>query len=581
MKQVETTGLPILIGALEVNAGEIDQTFAKAGSELGEGLSLFEALKERLGQLSLELSGERLSQAGESLAALARTLRGIEAGLAREALALQDLSVHSQAATQLLGGLLGHMRLITILARSARIEAVSVKAIGQDYGEFTREIVELTLEAARTIELSLRDYRQLVSLLGTALSAQRDFESRYGRALASLADELGEALAELAQRQQRGVALTRDAAAHSGKIAMAAGGAIIAMQAGDSIRQRLEHSIAALRLSAALGSGAETAGLDGPGVAAATQLLHRLQAAQLRESAATLGSNADEIEAALAVLAGDTGHLLDLVGALYRGGGRSDESFMDGLELKLAQAAELLAGCDSARAVVDRVSRTLETVLETCRGTVTALTASVSTIELIGTNAGLRAARVGMEGRSLVVIAQELKAAADLIARDARGLAPLFSAMEQAAADLEQGALDSSRFSAMNGTMQEALRAMKDDGERLAGALALLVRDGEGFDVVVARARLSFSNAAAMGDQITAAADELARLAAGPPTMPEALAPALAALMQSRIWPNYTMMAERSVHQAVLRDNCVMEQAGPASAEPEPAATDEADDFLF
>jgi len=63
--------------------------------------------------------------------------------------------------------------------------------------------------------------------------------------------------------------------------------------------------------------------------------------------------------------------------------------------------------------------------------------------------------------------------------------------------------------------------------------------------------------------------------------VPEALAPALAALMQSRIWPNYTMMAERSVHQAVLRENGVMEQAGPASAEPEPAAPDEADDFLF
>lgn len=581
MKKFNQAKLPRLIGALEINAREIDQTFAQAGGELGEGLALFEALKVRLSDLSGELSGERLSRARETLAELARALRDIGVGLAREAQAMQDLAGHSQAATQLLDRLLDHMRLITILARSARIEAVSVRAIGQGFGDFTQEIVDLTLEAARTIELSLRDYRQLAALLATGLSAQRGFESRYGTALAGLADELSEALAELAQRQQRGAALTRDAAVHSGKIAIVAGSAIIAMQSGDSIRQRLEHSIAAMQLARAIGDGSETAGLDADGCEAAIRLLHRLQSAQLQESAATLGGNAADIEAALAVLANDTGHLLDLVRALYRGGGASDDSFMAALELKLVQASELLAGCDSARGVVDRVGRTLVTVLETCRGTVSALSSSVSTIELIGMNAGLRAARVGPEGRSLVVIAQELKLAADLISKDARGLAPVFSSMEQAAASLAQGgALDSSHFVAMNASMLDALAAMKDTGDRLAAALALLMRDGEGFDAVVAKARLSFSNAAAMGDQIAAAADELARAAVGPAAVPEALAPALGALLETRVWPSYTMVAERTLHQAVARENGLFAEAATI-ASVAPAAADGADDFLF
>jgi hypothetical protein len=37
--------LPRLIQALEGSAREIDVTFARAGSQLGEGLSLFENLK--------------------------------------------------------------------------------------------------------------------------------------------------------------------------------------------------------------------------------------------------------------------------------------------------------------------------------------------------------------------------------------------------------------------------------------------------------------------------------------------------------------------------------------------------------
>ncbi len=583
MSHIHRAELPRLIGALEVNAREIDLTFARAGSELGEGLSLFEALKERLNDLSGELSGERLSQAGETLAELARALRGIGLGLAREAASMRDLASHSHDATDLLDRLLDHMRLITILARSARIEAVSVQAIGQDFGNFTQEIVTLTVEASRTIDRSLRDYRHLATLLVTALSAQRDFESRYGVALAGLADELSEALAEVAQRQQRGAVLTKDAAVHSGKIAMAAGGAIIALQAGDSIRQRLEHIIAAMRLSEALGNGSETAGLDEPGRQCAIRLLHRLESAQLQESAQTLGGDAAEIEAALAILSNDTGHLLDLVRALYRGGNSSDDSFMAALEQKLAQASELLAGCDGARIVVDRVSRTLTSVLETCRGTVSALSHSVSTIELIGMNAGLRAARVGTEGRSLVVIAQEMKSAADLISKDARGLAPVFASMEQAAADLDQGgSLDSSRFSAMNASMQDALGAMKDTGERLAAALALLVRDGEGFEAVVAKARLSFSNAAAMGDQIAAAGDELSLAAGEPETVPDALVAPLGGLLQSRVWPSYTMVAERNVHQSVAREHGLLQQEATVTiADAAPAAAEDVDDFLF
>ncbi|MFN3673239.1 MAG: hypothetical protein ACK4VM_15140, partial [Bosea sp. (in: a-proteobacteria)] len=418
MTHSDEVELPRLIAALERNACEIDQTFAQAGSELGQGLALFDALKQRLTELSAELSGERLMQAGKTLAELAQTLRAIGVGLGRETEAIQELAGHGHAAGQVLERLLDHMRLITILARSARIEAVSVRAIGGDFGDFTGEIVALTTQASQTIGRSLLDHQQLAALLNAAVAAKRSFEGRYGAALAGLAGDLAATLAEVSQRQQRGAALTRDAAAHSGKIAQAAGGAIIALQSGDSIRQRLEHVIAAMGLARSIDAGDDGAGLDAEGRAAAVQLLHRLASAQLRASATALGDDAIEIERALAVLADDTSHLLDLVRSLYRGEGASEDSFLAALEDRLAQAGELLAGCDSARAGVDRVTVTLKTVLEACRGTVSALTAAVSTIELIGMNAGLRAARVGTEGRSLVVIAQELKYAADLVTRD-------------------------------------------------------------------------------------------------------------------------------------------------------------------
>lgn len=585
--------LPRLIQALEGSAREIDVTFARAGSQLGEGLSLFEGLKERLSTLSAELSGEEIAQAGRTLSGLAGELRAINDGLHDETGVLQELATHSRDASQALDRLLEHMRLITILARSARIEAVSVQAAGRDFGDFTSEIVALTTQAQRTIQNCARDHDHLSALLGTALAAQRDFEGRYGQALSALAGNLEQTLAEVAQRQQRSVSLTSDAALHSGKIAMAAGGAIISLQSGDSIRQRLEHAIKALRLlgSVAAGQG-PAAEFDADERGAAVLVLRRLQASQLAESAQTLSQDADAIEAALALLAGDTAGLLDLVRSLYQGdggksdGGKSDGSksgsFLADLESELAQAADLLAKCDRARSGVDRVTAALSTVLETCQETVAALADTVSSIVLIGMNAGLRAARIGTGGRSLVVIAQELKFAADQVASDAAALTPTFAQMQQTSSGLKSGGrLDAAHFSALDDAMRDSLAAMRQTGDRLAVTLGQLSREGGGFGEVVARARLSFSNAGAMSDLIASGAAELARSVADR-QMPEraGVAERVRGLIDAHVWPNYTMVGERTIHQAVVGP-LLPDGAGAVAPAVVVQSADDLDDILF
>jgi hypothetical protein len=571
-----------LIQALEGTAREIDVTFAQAGSQLGEGLALFEGLKERLTTLSSELSGPEIAQAGSTLSGLAGELRAINNGLRDETAVLQDLASHSKDASQVLERLLEHMRLITILARSARIEAVSVQAAGRDFGDFTSEIVSLTTQAQRTIQNCARDHDHLSALLASALEAQRDFEGRYGQALSALAGKLEQTLAEVTGRQQRSVALTSDAATHSGKIAMAAGGAIIALQSGDSIRQQLEHAIKALRLLGAVAAGTgQGADLDPASRMATNIVLRRLEAAQLDESARSLAQDADAIEAALALLAGDTAGLLDLVHSLYQGDGGRSGSFLADLEADLAEASDLLAKCDRARAGVDRVTSAMSTVLETCQDTVAALAGTVSSIVLIGMNAGLRAARIGTGGRSLVVIAQELKFAADQVATDASQLTPTFARMQESSGGLKAGGrLDAAHFAALKEAMGTSLAALRQTGDRLAATLDQLTREGGGFAAVVAQARLSFSNAGAMSDLIASGAAELDRSVAEA-AMPDDPPAAVALLIERHVWPNYTMVAERSIHQAVV-GALLPTQAGTAAAVvvSNPAEAD-LDDFLF
>ncbi|MGO4667264.1 hypothetical protein [Bosea sp. 2RAB26] len=568
-------GLPRLIQSLDANARAIDVTFATAGQQLGEGLTLFQALNEQLAALSSELAGSEIEQARTALHRLAGELRTLNDDLSAETSALQDLSIHSHNASQALERLLEHMRLITILARSARIEAISIPMVGSDFGDFAGEIGTLTTQAQRTIERCARDQAQLCSLLDSALTAQREFEGRYGRSLAALAGKLGQTLAEVIERQRRSVALTEEAAAISGRITLATGGAIIALQSGDSMRQRLEHAISGLRLGEAPGAVGDE---DGETRAACVNVLLRLQSAQLEAASGALGPDVEEINSALILLDRETTQLIDLVRSLYRGGNGGAASFLVELEADLAEASVLLGRCDIARAGVDRVTEAVASVLDTCQGTVEALAATAANIVLIGMNAGLRAARIGTGGRSLVVIAQELKFAADQVSTDSRKLTPAFTQMQAASSGLKcEGRLDAAYFASRDLTMRSSLATMRHSGDRLGASLDELLREGERFGAVIEQAGLSFSSTGAMRDLITGAAHELLRAAGA--QLPEAhLLARVGDFIEQEIWPNYTMAAERQIHTAVLEACGFVTGARAPVAVPAEADVDE---FLF
>jgi len=570
----------VLTDTLETGARQIDSTFAEAGERLGAGLPLFDSLKERFSTLSRELTGEDFGRARATLGGLASDLRRLGQNLSGEIGKLQDLATHDAVVSQALERLIRQMRLIMILTRGARIEAVSIASTGSDFGAFTGEILTLTTEAQRTVEACARDHDRLSALLRSALGMQRDFERRYGCALSVLAEKLELTLAAVAVRQQKSAALTSDAAAHSGRIAMATGGAIVALQSGDSIRQRLEHAIAGLRLVDAIAEGTGPgAGLGDEAKRACRFVLHRLQSGQLRDIAATLTGDADTIETALALLAGDTTKLIDLMCAFYGGQGTEPASFLGNLEAELAEASELLGKCDTARAGVDQVTDALSGVLDTCQRTVPILSKAVSDIVLIGMNAGLRAARIGGGGRSLVVIAQELKQAADAIAADTRRLTPIFDQMQAVSGEFKRcDRLDAARFAALERAMRSSLASIRGTGERLGATLDWLAQESDGFCAVIAQARLSFSNVGATGDLIASAADQLARSAAQEPGPDADAFGCVRDILQEHVWSSYTMAAERTIHRTIMAE-CGIDQE---AAQPQPHQPDAAlDEFIF
>lgn len=567
-----------LITSLEDHARSVDATFAVAGRDLGRGLNLFDTLKERLTALSGRLSGDRIIAARGALARLADDLRPLRQTLAAETRSLLDIAAHSAAAGQTWEKLVEHIRLITIIAHYARIESISFQGVRSDFGDFANEIFELTTQAQRTIEACARDHARMSKLLAAALASQREFETQYGAALSSLADKLSVTLAEVEARQHSGMTLASEAAARSGKIAMAAGMAIVALQSGDSIRQRLEHATVGLRMVETLEEGGPAQGLPAEALPHARDLLLRIEAAQLEASAATLGEDAAAIEQSLLQLRDDTVDLVDLVRSLHGAGGADTGSFMAQFGADLAHASVLLGKCNSARAGADQVAHALTALLDTSQQTVDALAATVSNIVLIGTNASLRAARVGSNGRSLVIIAQELKLAADLVASVSRRLPPIFEQMQRAAGELKrQDRLDAAHFGTLDREMSTALIVVQETASELALELSRLMREGATFGKAFDQARLGFSGAAATGETIGGAAYALAAMASDDHAVPPDMNERVRSWLTGAIWPHYTMAIERTIHLGVIEP--VWDLAAQATtAEP---ALDDVDALLF
>jgi hypothetical protein len=337
---------------------------------------------------------------------------------------------------------------------------------------------------------------------------------------------------------------------------MAVGGAVIAAQSGDSIRQRLEHCVTALRLAArviAEAGGGETGTSEDQ--SRIEVVLKRLQSAQSRAAAVVLIAEVGQIDSALAALANDTEALVQFGRALHGGEGASTRSFLEGLEAELAEASGLLQKCDAARGGVDSATEALTTLLIQFQQTVAGLSETIEDIVMIGTNAGLLAARLGSDGRGLVVIAGEVKSVAAHIATDATRLNPIFTSMRDASRDLrDRDHRGAAEMADLDRAMRLSLEQMRGSATRLGATLDRLARDGARFADVVDECRRMFASAAAAGETIEDAADALDPAASKRRLVADGDSAAIEDALRRQVWPTYTMSAERQIHREILRE---------------------------
>ncbi|QPF90306.1 chemotaxis protein [Bradyrhizobium commune] len=568
MSALPASTLTEAIAAIEDVSSRIEDVFARVGHELGRGHIIFKELNQGLATLSGELSGAEIAGAATALQEIAARLSELAQALPAESALLATIGKSTAEASALLKPLFKHIQMITIIARSARIEAASLDGDREGFLAFTQEAYDLGKAVQRSIEGCAKDQQRLSEAVATASGRQKEFESRYGDRLVAESAELGAAYSGLRDQRSKSSHLADLASGSTRKIAEAVGSAIISLQAGDSTRQRLEHVCHGLLLS----SGSTPSLVPQP-VASddGARAICRLQAAQLRDAQREFGGDIGQIVRALSAILNDAGSVVGHGRSLFGGGDGASSSFLARIKHTLAQASTLITTCESAGRSVDEALAIVEDTLAKFRQAIAGLAEATVDITLIGMNAGLKASHLGSRGSAFVVIANELKATADQVSAGAGRLRPVLDGIERSANELKELRVqgDPTQLAKLEPQILQALREVEAGNERLGKLMNRLVDEGAEFEGLMNSAHGLMASLGESSAALPAVAARLETASAGahrPGTQDEAVL--------DDLFARYTMARERDVHREFLQTLGLVSAAATHRVEQVEAADD-------
>ena len=538
------------ITAVEEVSSRIEGAFAQAGDRLGRGHAIFLELNQGLTALSGELSGAQIEGASKAMHDVAGRLNGLAEALPAESALLGRLGKAAVEASDLLKPLFKHIQMISIIARSARIEAASLANDRENFLAFTQEAHELAQVVKRSLEVCARDQDQLAKAVETALNRQNDFDRRYRDQLLSAGGDLISAYAGMQEQRGRSVQLTGFAGSSTKRIAEAVGCSIVSLQAGDSARQRLEHVCHGLRLA---GGSLAPSIVPMPGEPAAIDagFICGLQARQLDDAQRELGNDIGRIMAALSAILTDVVGVVDQGRSLYGGQSGDSSSFLTRIRQILVQASTLIATCESAGKAVDDALMVVEDTLGKFRDAIAGLSEAVIDITLIGMNAGLKAGHLGNNGNAFVVIANELKASADQVSGAAGRLRPVLDGIEKLARDLRtlRAHGDPVQLGQLESSILGALGEVEAGNARLAELIGRLIAEGAEFEGLMSSAQELLGE---VGKGAATLPGFVARLDAAGSAMSKDRPTASDEAAFDALLARYTMERERDVHREFL-----------------------------
>ena len=559
---------------------DIESAFVAVGARLTEGAALLNTLSKLFEALPGALGGSDVEEATTRLNAVAIRAEELAATFGQEKADLARLVEVVAAASSPIADLKRAVKMMGIVSVNARVTAAGIVGDSDDFDVFTTDIATLSDSASQTIQAFAQVYRQLTTEVDRAATQRARFESAHAHTLAHLGSSLAETLAALSQQRATALESSAETGRVSRQIVGRIGSAVMALQVGDSTRQRIEHVEAGLASLGDILDGKETLGqaLASEDHDQATAAIAALEQLQLTQTAASFAQEVEQAEQDLTALAKDAGNIMAR-SRDFGGDEPGQTSAIASLSAQLRTAVTILGDFDAERAKLETVAAAVQSTVKTLLEHVEAVQEIEANMRLVSLNAAVRCAQLGPRGASLTVIATQLReltsetvvAAEAAMARldESSSLAGSFGA-----AATGQGA---GQVGELEQQANVALDILSRLDQHMASALARLNTDGPKVIRLLENAAAGLSGQSAMAEMLDDVALAVAGLSREPaPSTPSAeLATILAGLRKL-----YTMEAERQTHDRLF-PKTDMPVLSSAANDPEPEAEMDLADFML
>jgi len=370
--------------------------FLAMGRRLEEAVAILDRLAERFAGYLAELTGEALAETHRDLSDAGSHVAALAAARSSDAAALGALGEIIATASRGVAALQPLAREVETLSLSTRVVAGSMGQTGTEFlafGDDIRDAARRTRACLDGAELALG---QVADDLGAAGTEARAFTHRHGAAMQAIPTRITDNLRSLAAQQRRAADAAQEAQAQSEAVRRRVAEQIMALQLGDSVRQRLEHVQEVLAFHPPDDDAESIVDLPGD-----------LLAAQLNAAVDDLAREAAQIEAGLKQLATASRAIGQLGVRLHASADGSD--FVAALETDIRTTAALFGEVSAG----DAASEHRMAALHQAAATLTARLSDVQSVQedlrITGLNATLRCGRLGAAGRPLAAVAQELR----------------------------------------------------------------------------------------------------------------------------------------------------------------------------
>lgn len=536
----------------------IEGTFVDIGGRLESAMAILERLGTTFTRLQHELESDDLRAATRDMGQVAERISALANTSDSAVEALRGIAGTAGAIDTRIEQMRKAIKAVDVLAVNAKIAAAHISSAGEEFQSFADEISR----ALKVAQLNLDNFSQelsgLVGSVRSALAEQSALRQRQAEAALSVPNALSHSVDTIGARRQQAAATATVIQRKSGEVSRQIGVAVMGLQIGDTTRQRIEHVEYAIGLFKSLQQPAGS-NRDMPVLSKLTEAERRqltacgcqLQDDQLLDTARELDRQVTQILSALQALSNDAHEIAAIGREAYGADGSAAGTFLSDLEQNVAKANELLDALNSAQSDAEAVVQSVLAASTSLASHMSAIQSLEADIRLMGLNTTLKCGRLGTEGRSLTVIAQELRACSNVTASEASSILENLEAMTATAGrlTLQRDQDKTAAISDISRMMESSIAKLGNVGKALADALSALSTDSKAvvrlLDETISKIDIHHE----IGEALRGAA---ARLSGFSPAAGDLDGRLLAARDElfAAIAQVYTMAREREVHAA-------------------------------